>query len=279
MLHSVSFQAFGDGDVSWSSSANSYSEDVQSAFMNRLRIDKSSTDITHHLNVTRNTKDINTVFELEQAALIEEGDVYVPSHSYIRLKHLCSDTWLRSTSISIDREKERPCMMLIGTSAVKEDKEAFKIIPVAPEEVRDLDFAADACKVLEDFTSQLKNSSEVAVAERKNVLKLLDDIICFVCRAERRDNEDSETIQMHSIEKARERQKLLREQGILREIFKILEAFKEPRGNQEEVIVVPLSEIRDSKHQCYKRMLRLCYRILRHSTQEEFTKIIADVFF
>ena len=231
------------------------SKNSEGNFKNFLncRIDEGSTVISHHLNVTRNTKDINTVFELEQAALIEEGDVYVPSHSYIRLKHLCSDTWLRSTNISIDREKERPCMMMIGTSAFKEDKEAFKIIPVAPEEVRDLDFAADACKVLEDFTSNLSKSSEIAVAERKNVLKLLDDVICFVCRAERRDNEDSETVQMQSIEKARERQKLLREQGIIREIFKILEAFKEPDEEKEDEsttnVVVTLSDIRDNKHQ------------------------------
>ena len=249
------------------------SKNGKNMFLNQCRVDDGNTVISHHLDVTRNTKDINTVFELEQAALIEEGDVFVPSHSYIRLKHLCSDTWLRSTNISIDREKERPCMMMIGTSAFKEDKEAFKIIPVAPEEVRDLDFAADACKVLEDFTSNLSKSSEIAVAERKNVLKLLDDVICFVCRAERRDNEDSETVQMQSIEKARERQKLLREQGIIREIFKILEAFKEPESGETEneneaSSTVSLSDIRDNKHQCYKRMLRLCYKILRHSTQD-----------
>ena len=48
------------------------------------KIGRLSSDISHHLIVTRNTKDINTVFELEQAALIEEGDVYVPSNSYVR---------------------------------------------------------------------------------------------------------------------------------------------------------------------------------------------------
>lgn len=62
------------------------------------------------------------MFELEQAALIEEGDVYVPSHSYVRLKHLCSDTWLHSTTLAIDRDEDRPGMMLIGTSGTKEDK-------------------------------------------------------------------------------------------------------------------------------------------------------------
>ena len=155
--------------------------------------------ISHHLVVTRNTKDIQTVFELEQASLIEEGQEYVPSSSYVRIKHLCSDTWLHATNYAIDWSKgsrieilpseclywkmtknlnvpgnpskmsnfrpfslkadlndKRPTMMLIGTSNTKEDKEAFKIMPVAPEEVRDLDFATDACKVLQEFTSQLR---------------------------------------------------------------------------------------------------------------------------
>ena len=48
------------------------------------KIGRLNNEISHHLIVTRNTKDINTVFELEQAALIEEGDIYVPSHSYVR---------------------------------------------------------------------------------------------------------------------------------------------------------------------------------------------------
>ena len=55
--------------------------------------------------VTRNTKDIQTVFELEQASLIEEGQEYVPSSSYVRIKHLCSDTWLHATNYAIDWSK------------------------------------------------------------------------------------------------------------------------------------------------------------------------------
>ena len=61
--------------------------------------------ISHHLVVTRNTKDIQTVFELEQASLIEEGQEYVPSSSYVRIKHLCSDTWLHATNYAIDWSK------------------------------------------------------------------------------------------------------------------------------------------------------------------------------
>ena len=75
-------------------------------------------------------------------------------------------------------------------------------MPVAPEEVRDLDFAADACKVLEDFTAQLHSGVEISLTERKNVLKLLNDIICFVCRNDT-NNEDSETIQMQDVDKER----------------------------------------------------------------------------
>ncbi|KAM9754184.1 inositol 1,4,5-trisphosphate-gated calcium channel ITPR2 isoform 2-T2 [Menidia menidia] len=204
--------------------------------------------------------DIASLFELD-ATTLQRADCLVPRNSYVRLRHLCTNTWVTSTNVPIDAEEERPVMLKIGTCATKEDKEAFAIVSVPLSEVRDLDFANDASKVLEATVRKLQYGN-IAQYERRFVTKLLEDLVFFVCVV---PNNGQNVLQVVTSTPNRERQKLMREQSILAQIFGILKA---PFSDNGDGPMLRLEDLGDQRYAHFKHMLSVCYRVLRHSQQD-----------
>uniref|UniRef100_A0A671SQG8 Inositol 1,4,5-trisphosphate receptor n=1 Tax=Sinocyclocheilus anshuiensis TaxID=1608454 RepID=A0A671SQG8_9TELE len=204
--------------------------------------------------------DISSIFELDPTTL-RGGDSLVPRSSYVRLRHLCTNTWVHSTNNPIDKEEEKPVMLRIGTSPIKEDKEAFAVVPVPPAEVRDLDFASDASKVLASIAGKLEKGT-ITQNERRFVTKLLEDLVFFVVDI---PNSGQDVLEIMVNKPNRERQKLMREQNILKQIFKLLQA---PFTDSGDGPMLRLEELSDQRHAPFRHICRLCYRVLRHSQQD-----------
>ncbi|MEQ2200563.1 hypothetical protein XENOCAPTIV_000097 [Xenoophorus captivus] len=94
------------------------------------------------------------------------------------------------------------------------------------------------------------------------VTTLLEDLIFFVCVV---PNNGQDVLSVVTTTPNRERQKLMREQNILAQIFGILTA---PFKDNGDGPMLRLEELGDQRHSHFKYMFRLCYRVLRHSQQD-----------
>ncbi|XP_029011065.1 inositol 1,4,5-trisphosphate receptor type 3 isoform X2 [Betta splendens] len=221
--------------------------------------------IKYKLVAVPHGNDIASLFELDPTTL-QKTDSFVPRNSYVRLRHLCTNTWIQSTNVPIDIDEERPIRLMLGTCPTKEDKEAFAIVSVPVMEIRDLDFANDASAMLSTVVDQF-NRGFISQNDRRFALKLLEDLVFFVADI---INSGQPVLDVAMSKANRERQKLMREQNILKQIFGILKAPFKDRGGGEGPLL-RLEELGDQKNAPYQYMLRLSYRVLRHS-QEDYRK-------
>ncbi|CAF1043799.1 unnamed protein product, partial [Didymodactylos carnosus] len=236
--------------------------------------------------------DISSIFELDPTTITRNEEA-VPWSSYVRLQHICTNTWVHSTNIKIDPDDDN-VRFKIGCAQTKEDKEAFQIIHVSPNEVRDLDFANDAGQHFDMTVSKWEKIGAINIHpnERKQVIQLLVDIVYFLACQE---NNVSDPFDVQILKPNRERQKLIREQNILKQLFRILKVLK-PRlefersqksDNKTDGLPSTISQQQlqtkddqqiflqqdaDVRHSSVfyqmKTICRLCYRILKHCQQE-----------
>lgn len=237
-------------------------DDTADAMRDKLRgMEKN----VYHLIPVPASYDLASIFELD-ATTLNRSDNLIPQNSYVRMKHVYTNAWVHSTNIPIDREEERPYMSKVGCAQIREDKEAFAIVPVSPTEVRDLDFVNDACNVLLTIVAKMEEK-EVSQNDRKLLIQLLQDIIYFIANLENEPNRVGPFELVPTVTN-RERQKLLREQNILKQLFKILQA---PFTDSGTGTLLKMEELNDSRNASYKQIFRLCYRVLRLS-QHDYRK-------
>ncbi|CAD5219928.1 unnamed protein product [Bursaphelenchus okinawaensis] len=214
-------------------------------------------------------KEKDILFLLDPCAKTSTKESRVPINSFVRLQHMETGRWLHTTDPAVKQNlyytsKNEKGWVKIVCEHTKIDKEAFALSPVSPNEVRDLDFANDACRALDQFINVIKSGKTVGKEPINFTTQLLVECIYFVTNT---TNHMVDPLNIIEFEPTRDRQKLLREQGVLGKVFDLLKAPFLPRQGIGEVapLLTSPQELTENRNEVFRRMFQLCYSLLRYS--------------
>eukprot|EP00056_Hartaetosiga_gracilis_P007617 m.110530 g.110530 ORF g.110530 m.110530 type:complete len:2634 (+) comp12749_c0_seq1:91-7992(+) len=246
----------------------------------RKRLSRGKTKV-YKLVTMQKRHNLATVFQLDSTHPTSP-DERVTRDAFMRLKHVQSQTWVHSMTTFIDRvgaeptittkvsntsvvaptNTNRSVMLKVGAASERDDREAFAIMPVPQSEVRDLDFCSDTQRALTYNAKRMKDGS-ISTIEKKLEVKLLHDLIFFVMDQEPRPHADALTL---SGKPSKERQKLMREQDILKSLFYTLKTpfHKSACTSCVGTLVRNMDNLNHGKYAWIRDVCRLCYTLIRH---------------
>ncbi|EJD74264.1 cation channel family protein [Loa loa] len=195
-------------------------------------------------------------------------DARISQRTYVRLWHVCTNTWIHTTNPTEKQNlyhfsKNEKGWVKIVSENFKIDKETFALLPVRPDEVRDLDFANDACKALHGFVKLIESGKIISKEPMNVTIQLLTECIYFVTN---QPNHMTDPIRIVDFKPPRDRQKLLREQGVLDQVFALLRVPFLPRNrNDPKPLLCSPRNLNEKGNEIFKRIFQLCYSLLRYS--------------
>ncbi|KAF0991205.1 hypothetical protein HZS_6306, partial [Henneguya salminicola] len=218
---------------------------------------------------------IDSIFEFHPT-IRQKLDGMIPLGSFVTIKNIASNKWFGSTNIAIDTDEAKPSMHKLDLSLEIDDNEAFSILSVSKDEVRSLDFVNDCHDALNKIMKNVKNN-DFPVSVQKFFLRIINELIRFVVHLE--DSSSKEPVQeMIKMKTDRDRQKLLREQGVLDHIFTLLKITFD--GTDKIKPLTTFEELALPTNASFRNLLRFCYHLLRISCKDyrKNQEFVADYF-